>query len=141
MTHRLLFNSPFDILVKNFFDSAANFQPAVESKISHPVDVYENKNGLHLEIACTGLTKEQIDISLEGDVLRISYEKQKDEKCCEVDDCKYIHKGISKKSFNLGYKIASKYDLAKADAEMNNGLLTISLPFTKESTPKTLKIK
>ena len=141
MTHRLLLNSPFDIQVKTFFDSAAIFQPAVESKIPHPVDVYENKGGLHLEIACTGLTKEQIDISLEGDVLRISYEKKQDEKCCEVNDCKYIHKGISKKSFNLGYKIASKYDLAKADAEMNNGLLTISIPFTKESTTKVLKIK
>ena len=44
-------------------------------------------------------------------------------------------------SFNLGYKIASKYDLSQAEAEMENGLLKIYVPFAKESKPKTLKIK
>lgn len=141
MTHRLLLNTPFDILVKNFFETSSPFQPASEAKYSHPVDIYENKMGLFFEIACTGLTKDQIDLSLEGDILKVSYTKDTDEKCCEVDDCEYIHKGIARRSFNLGYKIASKYDLSQAEAEMENGLLKIYIPFSKESKPKTLKIK
>jgi len=141
MTHKLLFNTPFDILVKNFFESSSPFTPAIEAKISHPVDIYENKEGLFFEIACTGLTKKQIDLSIEGDILKVSYAKEQDDKCCEVNDCDYIHKGIARRSFNLGYKVASKYDLSQAEAEMENGLLKIYVPFAKEAKPKTLTIK
>jgi HSP20 family protein len=133
--------SPFDLLFRDFFKSELDFQPAAEAKISHPVDIYENKNGLHFEIACTGLTKNDIEINIEGDILKISYNKPKDEACCEVDDCKYIHRGIAKRSFNLGYKVASKFNLSESSAEMKDGLLRISVPFAEESKPKALKIK
>ena len=133
--------SPFDLLFKDFFKSDLNFQPAIEAKITHPVDIYENKNGLHFEVACTGLTKEDIEINIEGDVLKISYNKPQDESCCETNDCNYIHKGIARRSFNLGYKITPKFNLTKASAEMKNGLLKISVPFANESKPKTLQIK
>jgi HSP20 family protein len=133
--------SPFDLLFRDFFKSELDFQPAIEAKISHPVDIYENKNGLHFEIACTGLTKNDIEINIEGDILKISYNKPKDEACCEVDDCKYIHRGIAKRSFNLGYKVASKFNLSESSAEMKDGLLRISVPFAEESKPKTLQIK
>ena len=96
MTHKLLLNTPFDILVKNFFESSSPFTPAIEAKISHPVDIYENKEGLYFEIACTGLTKEQVNLSIEGDILKVSYAKEQDNKCCEVNDCEYIHKGIAR---------------------------------------------
>lgn len=133
--------TPFDILVKNFFESSSPFTPAIEAKISHPVDIYENKEGLYFEIACTGLTKEQVNLSIEGDILKVSYAKEQDNKCCEVNDCEYIHKGIARRSFSLGYKVASRYDLSQAEAEMENGLLKVYVPFAKESQLKTLKIK
>jgi len=133
--------SPFDLLFKDFFKSELNFQPAIEAKPSHPVDIYENKLGLHFEIACTGLTKEDVEINIEADILKVSYNKAKDEACCEVDNCSYIHKGVARRSFNLGYKIASKFNLSSATAEMKNGLLKISVPFAEEAKPKVLKIK
>lgn len=133
--------SPFDLLFKDFFKSDLHFQPATEAKHSHPVDIYENKNGLHFEVACTGLTKKDIELNIEGDILKISYTKSQDEDCCEVNDCNFIHKGIARRSFNLGYKIASKFSLANATAEMENGLLKISIPFAEEAKPKVLKIK
>ena len=133
---------PFDILFKNFFESASPFTPAIEARHSHPVDIYENDEGLFFEVACTGLTKDQVNLSLEGDILKISYEKPKEDRYCNrEEDCNYIHKGISKRSFNLGYKVANKYDLSQAEAEMENGLLKVHIPFAKESKPETLKIK
>ena len=133
--------SPFDLLFRDFFKSELDFKPAIEAKISHPVDIFENKHGLHFDVACTGPSKEDIEINIEGDVLRISYNKPKDEACCETNECSYIHKGIAKRSFNLGYKIASKFDLSKAEAMMENGLLAIRIPFAEEAKPKTLRIK
>ena len=37
--------------------------------------------------------------------------------------------------------IGSKFNLSKAEAEMENGLLKISIPFADEAKPKSLKIK
>lgn len=132
----------FDVLFKNFFNNESVFSPVFDTKIGHPVDIYENETGLHFEIAGTGLTRDDIKISIDGDVLRVSYDKNDDEKYTEFVECKYHHKGISKKSFNLGYRIPlSKFDLNSAEAKMENGLLKIHLPIVETAKPKTLKIK
>ena len=133
--------SPFDLLFKDFFKSELNFQPAVEAKPSHPVDIFETDKGLHLEVACTGLSKEDVNLNIEGDVLKISYSKDAEAADAEAQDRNYIHRGIAKRSFNLGYKIAPKFDLAKAEAMMENGLLGIRIPFAESAKPKVLKIK
>ncbi len=130
--------SPFDLLFKDFFRSELNFQPAIEAKISHPVDIFETKHGLHFEVACTGLSKEDVELNIEGDILKISYQRFEKK---EYEDRTYIHQGVAKRSFNLGYKIASKFNLLQAEAMMENGLLAIRIPYAEEAKPKTLKIK
>jgi len=135
--------SPFDLLFRDFFKSELDFQPATQAKISHPVDIFETDKGLHFEVACTGLSKEDVELNIEGDILKISYNKLEGElkEAKELQDRNYIHKGVAKRSFDLGYKIASKFDLSKADAMMENGLLTIQIPYADEAKPKVLKIK
>jgi len=131
--------SPFDILVRNFFDTETPFHPLHSVKLKHPVDVYEDSDGLHLEVACTGLTKEDISINIEGDILRVSYEKGND----EPTDRDYHYSGIAKRSFNFGYKVATKFNLSKVGAKMENGLLNITVPYLPHVVikPKTITIK
>jgi HSP20 family protein len=129
---------PYDLLFRDFFKSELDFQPAASAKIQHPVDIFETKHGLHFEVACTGLSKEDIDLNIEGDILKISYQRFEKK---EYEDRTYIHQGVAKRSFNLGYKIASKFDLSQAEAMMENGLLAIRIPYADEAKPKMLKIK
>jgi HSP20 family protein len=136
-TLHLFERTPFDILVRNFFQDASNYLPlAHDTKVPHPVDVYEASNGVTIDIACTGISKEEIEILIEGNTLRVNYDKAK-----LKDDTKYYHRGIAKRSFNIGWKVDSKYDLTKAEANFENGLLKVSIPFAKGSQPRTLKIK
>jgi HSP20 family molecular chaperone IbpA len=128
--------NPFDILVRNFFQDASQFSPLEQTKLSHPVDIYTNDKGLIFDVACTGIAKEDIEILLQDNILRINYTKAKEE-----EDVDYIHRGIAKRSFNFGWKIDSKFDLSKAVAKFENGLLTIGVPFSKGSELKTLQIK
>ena len=132
-------HTPFDILYRNLFKADEAYAPALNSKQPHPLDIYYDQEGLYFEVACTGLTKEDILIEVESDVLRISYDKPKEETPTDLSG--YIYHGLSKKSFSLGYKIAPKFDLTKIDAEMENGLLKLSIPLTKEAKPKSIKIK
>ena len=129
--------NPFDILFRNFFNAEEQFAPAFTSKPSHPLDIYYDDEGLHFDVACTGLTKEDISISVEGDLLKISYKKPEN----ELDFSGYIYHGLSRKSFDLGYKISPKFNLTKINAEMENGLLKLHIPVSEESKPKTINIK
>jgi HSP20 family protein len=129
--------SPFDILFRNLFNAESQFAPALQSKQPHPVNIFYDDKGLHFEVACTGLTKKEVDINIEGDILKISYKKPEVEEFHEGT----IYNGLSKKSFNLGYKIAPKFDLSEATAELANGLLTIFIPIAEEAKPKSIKIK
>ena len=130
--------SPLDILVKNFFNAEEQFQTPTNRILNHPVDIYEDKTGLFFDIACTGLTKKQVKVDIEGDVLRVSYTKKDND---EEKDIHHYHSGIAKRSFNLGWKIARRFELSKIDASMKDGLLKLFIPLQPESKPKTVSIK
>ena len=134
---------PTDLLFKNFFDQASAFQSNLDTKINHPVDIILKEEAMVFEIAAVGLEKKDIELQVEdGNCLKVSYTKPNIESNnSDIDAGEYIHKGIAKRSFNLGWKISPKFDLTKISASMENGLLTIEVPVTPESRPKTIKIK
>jgi len=130
--------TPFDLLFRNLFKADSGFQPTTfETKQPHPLDIYYDDEGLHFEVACTGLTKKDIQLEIEGDLLQIIYEKPSEEE----DFSNYVYKGLAKRSFNLGYKVAAKFELEKLEAEMKDGLLHLFVPTAESKKPKTIKIK
>ena len=130
--------SPLDILVKNFFQKEEEFQTPSNRIINHPLDIFEDKKGIHFHIACTGLKKSQVDVNVEGDILKVSYSKSSLPK---TEDLHFYHSGIAKRSFDLGWKIARRFDLSKIEASMKDGLLKLFIPLTPDSLPKSVSIK
>ena len=129
---------PTDLLFRNFFDTNTTFQSYVESKPNYPVDIATTDTGLVIEIAAVGIDKKDINIETADNTLKVIYDKGQDDSPKEFD---YIHRGIARRAFNLGWKISPKCDLSKISATMDKGLLSIFIPFTKEATPKTVTIK
>ena len=126
---------PFDIVWKNFFDANSTFN-TFESKINYPVDILETENGLRFELAVVGLSETDLDIQVDGETLRISYNKP------ETEEIKsYLQKGIAKRSFDLAWKIASKFDLTQLNAFLDKGLLIVDIPYAAEKAPRKIEIK
>tara|TARA_R110001592_G_scaffold20195_3_gene82142 strand:- start:4666 stop:5109 length:444 start_codon:yes stop_codon:yes gene_type:complete len=128
---------PFDLLFRNLFDTETQFVPALEAKQQHPIDIFEDDLGLTFELACTGISKNAIEVKLEGDLISFNYDKKKTP---EVKSRNYIHQGVAKRSFHLGYKVGTKFQLSKARASFRDGLLIVSVPLADESQVKVLKI-
>ena len=126
---------PFDIVWKNLFDANSNYN-TIQQKINYPVDIYETDNGLRFELAVVGLDKEELEIQVEGDTLRIQHENQ-------LDDSEriYLQRGIARRSFDLAWKVASKFELSKLVAKMDKGLLIIDIPYSESKAPKKISIK
>jgi HSP20 family molecular chaperone IbpA len=127
---------PLDIVWKNFFDTNSNFN-TINQKISYPVDIYETEKGLRFELAVVGLTESDLDIHVEGDTLRVKYKNPKTDEL----NIKYLQRGITRRSFDLAWKIASKFDLNKLDAFLDKGLLILDIPFADEKAPRKIEIK
>ena len=126
----------FDLLWRDLFNSTSHFAD-ITNKITHPTDIYETDNGVTFEIAAVGLDKKDIEIITEGDTLRIKYKKPE----TATEDRKIAYRGIKRSSFDLAWKVASKFDLSKAVAKMDKGLLSIEVPFAESKKPNVLKIK
>ena len=128
--------NPYDLLFRNLFEAGETFTPAGEAKQQYPINIFEDDLGLTFELACTGIPKDAIEVKLEGDMITFSYDKDK----TPEPQRNYIHRGIAKRSFNLAYKLGTKFTPNKAIANFNDGLLIVAVPFAKESATKVLKI-
>jgi HSP20 family molecular chaperone IbpA len=126
---------PFDIVWKNFFDVNSQFN-TFENKINYPVDILETEDGLRFELAVVGLSESDLDIQVDGDTLRITYNKPENE---EIKS--YLQKGIAKRSFDLAWKVASKFELSKLQATLDKGLLVLDIPYAAEKAPRKIEIK
>jgi HSP20 family protein len=134
---------PFDLLWRDLFNHHTNFS-AITQKVTHPVDIYETDNGISFEVAAVGLDSKDIDISIDGDLLRIRYEKPQ-----QPAASNQIYSGIKKSGFDLSWKISSKFDLSKLNASLDKGLLILDIPSAEGkpvqrieiSTPKQAKLE
>ncbi len=128
--------SPFDILFKDFFKTDGEYTPFNTIKVNHPVDIYEAEEGLNIDIACVGLTKKDIDLTIEGDILRVEYKKDSGS-----NENEYIQRNIAKRAFNFGWRISRRFDLGLLEAKLENGLLHLFAPLADEAKPKSITIK
>jgi len=138
---------PWDVLFRDFFNRDSFFLPAESAKTYYPTDMYEDDNNLNIDIAVAGLDNEDIKIEEEDGVLKVSYNKQeesKDENCWADTGKRYIQKSIARRSFNLGWRISDKkFDLKNINAEIDKGILKITIPKIEElkAVKNTIKIK
>lgn len=125
---------PFDLLWRDLLEAQSHFS-AITQRITHPVDIFETEEGIRFEVAAVGLDREDIEILVEGDQLRIKYDKAK------TDKEPIIYRGIKRSSFDITWKISTKFNLSELEATLDKGLLLITVPRAVESKVKKIEIK
>jgi len=125
---------PFDLLWKDLKEAQAHFS-AITQRVTHPVDIFETKSGIRFEIAAVGLSVEDILISVENDSLRICYDKP-----AQQEENHPIYRGIKRSSFDLTWKISTKFDLSNLEASLDKGLLTLNIPIAEGKATRKISI-
>lgn len=125
---------PFDLLWRDLFETNSRFS-AITQRVTHPVDIYETENGIRFEVAAVGLDSKDIDIQIDNDQLRIKYEKPQIE-----NEESAIYRGIKRSSFDLTWKISTKFDLSKLEAGLDRGLLTLDIPTAEGKAIRRIEI-
>lgn len=102
------------------------------------LDVYEQKDDLIVKAEIPGLSKEEIEISLEGHTLTIKGEKKKEEEVKEED---YYHSERTYGAFSRSIELPVAVQTDKVNASFKNGVLEIRLPKTEEAKKNVVKVK
>ena len=127
----------------NLFDDLFTFPVAATRDFSWsnaPVNIHENKDGFHLELAAPGLKKEDFKLNLEKGILTISFEKKTE---VENKEYKTHRKEFSSVSFKRSFNVDDVIDAENIQAKYEDGVLKIYLPKKEEVkvSPKEISIQ
>jgi HSP20 family protein len=102
------------------------------------LDVYEHKDDLIVKAEIPGLTKDEIDITIDGNTLTIKGEKKKEEEVKEED---YYRCERTYGAFSRSVELPMAVQTDKVNASIKNGVLEIRLPKTEEAKKNVVKVK
>ena len=102
------------------------------------VDISEREDAYLVELELPGLTKDDVKITMEDNILTIRGEKkqEKDENQGNYHRSERVY-GSFQRSFTLPTTVKSD----KVEAQYKNGMLTVTLPKVEEAKPKAIEVK
>ncbi len=102
-----------------------------------PINVFENKEGLVIVAEVSGLDAGRIEISTAGRTLTLHSER----KPREVERTAYHRRERSFGEFSRSIQLPEDYDLQKASAKYENGLLVLRVPKAESSKPRQITVQ
>jgi HSP20 family protein len=132
-----------------FFERFLNFDPSRGESFAlsedtargtwvPPVDIRETDEAFVVTAELPGLTKDDIQITLENNVLRLSGERRfvKEE---EKDNYHRIERAYG--AFSRVFTLGGGVDAERVAANFQDGVLTISVPKKEETKPRRIAIQ
>jgi HSP20 family protein len=102
------------------------------------LDVADREDSLLVRVELPGLKSEDIDISVQGNVLIITGEKKES---TEEKEKNYYHSERRFGSFRREVTLPTGVDANKIDATFHDGVLSIVLPKSEAEKPKHIRVK
>lgn len=133
------FDSFFDnVIEKAFPEFGQEFGVSFFGNNSYPkVDVLDHPDSIEIEAEIPGLSKDNVSVDLEEDVLSIVGKRQDSDK---KEGSKYIKRELKRSSFKRSFKLNGNLDLKRIKAEFKDGLLNIKVNKLVPEKPKKIKI-
>jgi HSP20 family protein len=102
------------------------------------VDIFENKDQIVLEAELPGMKPDDVNISIENNILTIHGER-KFEKKDENDNFHRVERSYG--SFTRSFTLPPTVSSENANAEFENGVLRLTLAKREEAKPRRIEIK
>jgi HSP20 family protein len=99
-------------------------------------DIYETEDALTVVMELPGVAKQDVDVNLEGDVLRVE---------ARIDFAKYDGLEPLYSEYNVGhfarsFTLSNKIDQHSIDAQLDSGVLTLTLKKSRDAMPRRIAI-
>jgi HSP20 family protein len=99
-------------------------------------DIYETNDALCVVMEMPGVERTNLNVALENDVLRVDG---------QIDFSKYEGMEPVYTEYNIGhftrsFALSNKIDQERISAQLDDGVLTLTLPKAKETQPRRISI-
>jgi len=147
MRHLTSFMRDVDLLFSNVESISDHyfFRPMKECTLNYPVfDQRYTDTEQQIIIAATGANKKDFEINLKDDILSIKRtNSSSDDKKTKDANYTYVKRNISKKKFDIAFKIPKIWDGENLSISLENGELIITIPIKEQnkSNVKEFQIK
>lgn len=139
MSNLVTRNSLFDNLFNEGFFMRPLHGDALPTPGQIKIDVSEKDDKFHVNAEIPGVSKEDIDLSVSGDIVTIRAEiEQQDE---HKKDNKVLRSERYIGSVSRSFQLPDKVDMDKSEASYENGVLKLVLPKATNNLSKKLEIK
>jgi HSP20 family protein len=104
------------------------------------IDMYEEGDNVVIKVKAPGFKEDNIDITIEdGTVVITGKIEEKEEE--EDKKKKYYRKEFKSQSFTRRVDLPVRVKADKAEADYDDGILTLTLPKAEEAKPKAVKVR
>ena len=136
------FNQPNFKTLDSFLDNLLNDLPAAKhNSLSFPaVNIIESGADYQLEFNVPGRKKEDFKITVDKNILTVSFEKNEENK---EEGKQFIKREFITQSFKRSFTLDEKINADNIDAKYENGILFLTLPKKEEVkvVPKEISVK
>jgi len=126
-----------EIQVQKKRELEAKEEATIPERVFVPeADIYETGDALMVLMEMPGVDKGKVDISVEDNVLRVQG---------RIDFSKYEGMDPVYTEYNVGnfarsFSLSREINQDKIDAEMKDGVLSLTLPKVEKAKPRTIRI-
>ncbi len=128
----------FNQMLQDFWGTTLPAEEVSTRRWAPAVDIKETEDALVLSAELPGLTKEDVKITLENQVLTLSGER-KFEKEAKGENYHRIERSYG--AFTRAFTLPTHVRTEKVEATFDNGVLTVTLPKMEESKPRHIAIR
>ncbi len=120
------------------FDCDFDF-PSTLDRLSRDlsIDLFEQDHALAAKMTVPGVDPEEIEVSLDGDMLTISGVRAEE---ADIDGKEYYSKEIRRGSFYRAIRLPKAVDIERATAQYREGMLTVALPIVEEEVRAGVRV-
>jgi len=102
------------------------------------VDVFLTPSAVVVQTPVAGVTEDNLDVAIEGDMLTVRGRREREQ---TVDEKDYYYQECYWGSFSRTVSLpTSEIDVDSAEANLRNGILTITIPRTEKKRSRKLQI-
>ena len=100
-------------------------------------DIYETDDALAVVMEMPGVEKNRLNVALENDVLRVDGQID----FTNYNDIEPVYAEYNVGHYARSFTLSNKIDQEKISAQLEDGVLTLTLPKAKQAKPRKITIR
>ena len=114
-----------------------NTPPAPQPHVVPPVDVFENDNAITLLADLPGVTREQLQVRVDGDTLVLEATATPQ----GPQDLQLVHGEAQCPTYRRQFTLSRELDTARVEAQLRDGVLKLTIPKAEEARPRRIQVQ